>query len=364
MPLSPQDFQHAYTSEDNASFIDILHEENRLRRERHAWAYEAEQRVGADRLRLEQSRRTGLIQAGGYVPDDGVMPRLIEGGATGEGKSKEGQGGGSGLMIKGRASMEVTLDKGKMKAIESGTASEPDTGMQLVKSTTSASQALVKATSQALALAHPATEIATLDPSQTQLTIPNALPIADPVVIAPEVDLVETVLDPTDPLARALVEAGLPATAITARDGAVVPVREVATGTARDTIRRGEEERDRREAIERAVLAPDSDTREKHVPAWAYRARNALYFGPDADVSNLKPVSLPPPEVGDLRQPVKEIKHANTRIPDEDDEDQHPAGSSRRSGRGTSPSRSIVGAAISGTPCELGVDRVIRCACR
>ncbi len=78
------------------------------------------------------------------------------------------------------------------------------------------------------------------------------------------------------------------------------------------------------------------------------KARNALYFGPDADVSPLLPVGNT--STIETRQAPREINHANTRMPDEEeDEGGTRAGNSRR---GTSPSRSAVGAAISGTPCK------------
>lgn len=48
------------------------------------------------------------------------------------------------------------------------------------------------------------------------------------------------------------------------------------------------------------------------------------------------------------RQASPAISHANTRLPEEEE----PAPSSRSSRRGSSPSRSLVDAAVKGTPCE------------
>jgi protein DGCR14 len=74
-------------------------------------------------------------------------------------------------------------------------------------------------------------------------------------------------------------------------------------------------------------------------------------FGPDADVDPLKRPPRPVLTSADLRQDPPEISHRNTRLPDDEENDGRPTGG-RSSARASSPSRSRVGAAISGTPCE------------
>jgi len=350
------DFQHSYTSEDNASFIEILHEENRSRKEKYAWAYDAERAAKSSRLRLEQGRRRGLIEAGGYVPNDGVM------------EMKRVEAGKRVLTIKGvagREKEEESVEGGKGQGKDKGkegdvlALEDPSSKSDTEASHTADSQALVTthdvadpATTTTALIRH-APPTATLSPSQTQLVIPNSLPTASPTrTPSPTSDLREVPLSPASHLYRALYEAGLPETAIVTRGGEVVPVREVASGTGGEVIMRGKEVEERREQVERKVMQEEKDEREKVVPGWGYRARNSLYFGPDADVSPLLPVSIAPPtNPNELRQAPREIKHANTRLPDEDDDEdvgrKAGGGSSRR---GTSPSRSAVGAAISGTP--------------
>lgn len=84
--MSLDSFQAKYTSEDNASFTQIMHEEKRLRRERWSWAWEAQRRVEEqrDRMLIEQPSGPGvrekllieaptvigLITAGGELQGD------------------------------------------------------------------------------------------------------------------------------------------------------------------------------------------------------------------------------------------------------------------------------------------------------
>ncbi|KAF7799027.1 hypothetical protein EIP86_010257 [Pleurotus ostreatoroseus] len=56
-------FQARYTSEDNASFTQILDEENRRRRERYGWAWEAQRRVEQQRGKMIEAREKMLIEA-------------------------------------------------------------------------------------------------------------------------------------------------------------------------------------------------------------------------------------------------------------------------------------------------------------
>ncbi|KAF9240887.1 nuclear protein DGCR14 [Melanogaster broomeanus] len=55
-------FQAKYTSEDNASFTQIMHEENRQRRDKWGWAWEAQKRVEAMRDKMLEGRERMLIE--------------------------------------------------------------------------------------------------------------------------------------------------------------------------------------------------------------------------------------------------------------------------------------------------------------
>ncbi|EJT99893.1 hypothetical protein DACRYDRAFT_101031 [Dacryopinax primogenitus] len=64
--LGLDDFQTNFTSEDNASFTSILDDENKKRKERWGWAYEAEQKAKVKALEWKE-KRARLITA----PSDG-----------------------------------------------------------------------------------------------------------------------------------------------------------------------------------------------------------------------------------------------------------------------------------------------------
>ncbi len=61
--MSLDDFQARYTSEDNSSFTQILDEENRARKEKYGWAWEAQRKVEAQRDRMIEQREKLLIEA-------------------------------------------------------------------------------------------------------------------------------------------------------------------------------------------------------------------------------------------------------------------------------------------------------------
>ncbi|KAI0034289.1 nuclear protein DGCR14 [Vararia minispora EC-137] len=90
------DFQARYTSEDNASFTEILEEENRRRKERYGWAWDAQRRVEGQRMKMLEARERALVE-GPAAP--GVRERvLIEAPApkglitAGEDAREEGKG--------------------------------------------------------------------------------------------------------------------------------------------------------------------------------------------------------------------------------------------------------------------------------
>jgi protein DGCR14 len=60
--LSLDTFQARYTSEDNSSFTQILDEENRIRKEKWAWAWEAQKRVEQQQDKMIERRETMLIE--------------------------------------------------------------------------------------------------------------------------------------------------------------------------------------------------------------------------------------------------------------------------------------------------------------
>ncbi|KIJ21638.1 hypothetical protein PAXINDRAFT_173741 [Paxillus involutus ATCC 200175] len=60
--MSLDTFQAKYTSEDNSSFTQIMHEENRQRRERWGWAWEAQKMVEEQRDKMLEGRERMLIE--------------------------------------------------------------------------------------------------------------------------------------------------------------------------------------------------------------------------------------------------------------------------------------------------------------
>jgi protein DGCR14 len=67
-------FQARYTSEDNASFTTILDEENRKRREKWAWAWDAQKRVEEQRDKMLVMRERAMIEA---PKEPGVLGRRV-----------------------------------------------------------------------------------------------------------------------------------------------------------------------------------------------------------------------------------------------------------------------------------------------
>jgi len=61
--MSLDDFQARYTSEDNSSFTQILDQENKARKEKYGWAWEAQRKVEAQRDRMIEQRERALIEA-------------------------------------------------------------------------------------------------------------------------------------------------------------------------------------------------------------------------------------------------------------------------------------------------------------
>ncbi|KAI8980673.1 nuclear protein DGCR14 [Trametes punicea] len=232
--MSLDAFQARYTSEDNSSFTQILDEENRRRREKYGWAWEAQRRVEEQRERMLEGRERLLIE-----------PQL-------------------GAGVKERFRVEQPTPAALIEAAPS----EPEMAYQK------------------------------------------------------EEDEVEELLDGThkEPAST---------------DKDVGKGKEKEKSSALVKAAKKDEEQ--------VVLAPKKDTRPAGVDAWKFKARNALMFPPDADVSPYHP---PPTTkaVEDAKGPPKAIKHLNTRLPEQDDKPDHSLSVP------PSPTRSRIDAAIAGTP--------------
>lgn len=60
--MSLDNFQARYTSEDNSSFTQILDEENRVRKEKWAWAWSAQKRVEDQQAKMIENREALLLE--------------------------------------------------------------------------------------------------------------------------------------------------------------------------------------------------------------------------------------------------------------------------------------------------------------
>ncbi|KAI0361249.1 hypothetical protein OH77DRAFT_1468620 [Trametes cingulata] len=228
--MSLDAFQARYTSEDNSSFTQILDEENRRRKEKYGWAWEAQRKVEEQKNRMLADRERLLIE-----------PAL-------------------GAGIKEKLRVEAPVPAGLIEAAPA----EPE------------------------------------------------------VVYEKDEDEVEDLLDGTHKE---------PAPADKEKDKAQSALVKAP-------------KKDEEQAVD--VLAPKKDTRPAGVDAWKFKARNALMFPPDADVSPYHPPASKALE--DAKAPPKVIKHTNTRLPEQDDKPDHSISAP------LSPTRSRIDAAIAGTP--------------
>ncbi|KZT30509.1 hypothetical protein NEOLEDRAFT_1052984 [Neolentinus lepideus HHB14362 ss-1] len=99
-------FQAQYTSEDNSSFSEILDDENRKRREKWSWAWEAQKRVEAQKERLLEDRKRSLIEA---PAGPGVREKFLIEMRTSAGSITDGQAHD----MEGREPDAVDKGKGK-----------------------------------------------------------------------------------------------------------------------------------------------------------------------------------------------------------------------------------------------------------
>ena len=235
-------FQLNYTSEDNASFVHIVDEENKQRREeRWGWAWEAEKKAEQRRLEGEERRKMILdVATNGSWRVNADGKRLIGGLAEGGPERDPG---------------EAWKDK-KLIGAAPAAAAEGEEGSSDDKPKEDLTTALTKLTER----------------SDGAL-----ITRADGAASQPKNVLVEEALSEGHPLNRALTEAGLPATAlVSAEDGTIVPYREVTSGEG-DGRGRGAEERDARLRVEKAMMG---DERGEDLPLsgsgvdqWNYKVR-------------------------------------------------------------------------------------------
>ncbi|CAL1695377.1 unnamed protein product [Somion occarium] len=218
--MSLDTFQARYTSEDNSSFTEILEDENRKRKEKYSWAWEAQKRVEAQRDRMLEARERLLIEP---PPGVGVREKFVI-------EAPEVRG----MITASGESERATAVEGKDDNVEGG---DEDKEKQL----------------------------------------------------------------------------------------AVVPTEGESEG-------------------EVDVMAPKKDTRPAGVDGWKFKARNALMFPPDADISPYHPLTSKTTE--DLKVAAKIIKYDSTRLPEQDN---RPTDSISAP---PSPTRSRIDAAIAGTPCR------------
>ncbi|KAH9847377.1 nuclear protein DGCR14 [Lenzites betulinus] len=230
--MSLDAFQARYTSEDNASFTQILDEENRRRKEKYGWAWAAQRRVEEQQNRMLEGRERLLLEP---PPGPGVKERFrIEAPAP------------AGLIEAAPAEPEVVyeVDEDEVEDLLDGTHAEPTAAEKGKEKETEAS-ALVRFSKN-----------------------------------------------------------------------------------------------DEDQAVD--VMAPKKDTRPAGVDGWKFKARNALMFPPDSDVSPYHPPVTITAEAP--KGPPKVIKHTNTRLPEQDDKLDHSISAP------PSPTRSRIDAAIAGTP--------------
>lgn len=239
--LSLDAFQRNYTSEDNASFVQIVDKENQQRREdRWGWAWEVEKKAEQRRLEVDARRKMILHTAmNGEWRVNAEGKRLVGGLAEG-----------------GRDRAEGEVWKDELKLIEGGPKDGEAVGEDV--NTASASGAIIPhsstSTSTALITAKDASGSILRNVSQPYTE--EAIPV-------------------DHPLGRALAAAGLPTTVLVSKeDGALVPMREVTSGGG-DGRGRGVGDKESRDLVERIIMG---DEEREHfglagsgADAWGYK---------------------------------------------------------------------------------------------
>jgi protein DGCR14 len=73
LSLSLDAFQAKYTSEDNSSFTEVLDDENQQRRQKYAWAWDAERRTAEKKAKEIEGRERLLLEAAGESSRERLM---------------------------------------------------------------------------------------------------------------------------------------------------------------------------------------------------------------------------------------------------------------------------------------------------
>lgn len=242
--LNLDTFQRNYTSEDNASFVHVLEEENRVRREEiNGWAFKAEKAAEDRRVAGEERRRLILDAAtSGSWRVDANGRRLIGGLSEPGAHQNEGEAWKTRKLITSGEGQQPSGEAAKI--IEDGGVASSSA---LVTTQTTQAGALVRASDAAAA--------STLPPPAFE----------------------EQPLPESHPLSKALEKAGLPQTALVSNeDGKVVPYREGASGSG-DGRGRGVDEKARRDAIERDIMGEEkADEHAGKVGQWPYKVSGSV----------------------------------------------------------------------------------------
>lgn len=247
--LSLDAFQRNYTSEDNASFVQIVDEENRQRQEdRWSWAWEAEKKAEQRRIEGEEKRKMILDTAtSGNWRVNGEGKRLIGGLAE----------GGRDQAVGEAWKEERRMLTGTSPGVEARLLPDGQDKQDEEDNSGDSSTALVQ-----------------------QRKTGDLIPFINSAPFKPSPlpsFLEEQAVRPEHPLHKALTHAGLPTTALVSTvDGLVIPSHEIASG-AGEGRGRGEEERARRYLAEKLAMGEEDPG---HFPLggsgadqWKYRVR-------------------------------------------------------------------------------------------
>ena len=202
-------FQHAYTSEDNASFARIVDDENRQRKQdRWSWAWEAEKKAEVRRIKAEEKRKSILDAA-----TNGKWVVNAEGKRLVGGLDEGGLDRPVGEAWKDTKLITAAKEIGRMVDLD-------------YKPSKNSSLALVP--------------------------LPNMSNTPRETLVS------EQVISDDHPLNHALKAAGLPPTVlVSTEDSAVIPSREVSSGSG-DGRGRGDVERSERDKIEHATASEEA----------------------------------------------------------------------------------------------------------
>jgi protein DGCR14 len=245
-------FQRNYTSEDNASFAQIVDEENLRRREEKSWAWDAQRASETKRIAGDERRKLILDAAtnGGWRVD-ALGRRLI--GGLGEGaRSDQGAWGDRKLITAGGSGTGSGSGSGTGNGNGDDAAGASDSDAS--PSDLNLSTALVR--SDWSASDAPAGALIVSTASAASALAPAAI--------------TESSLPADHPLSRALATAGLPTTAlVSTSDGAIVPHREAVSGSG-DGRGRGDAEKEERAAVEKRVMG-DEAREVEGTQQWKYK---------------------------------------------------------------------------------------------